>query len=282
MPRNNLQILFNELEREAEQAESVFLLADKNRHTLKAAYASLLSTLNGVQTKLGRYPQAAALKRIKLIETLLKDLLLRHETERRHFNALGFLLSRLRTNLATEILEPRLYGKIRTALENETNLVRLREKFPDAESVSTAPALPVKKPAKPIKLLLLGAAGLHFAIPVQKLVKKTAPGPIAEKLQSLGYISSSLPTAGALSVAPKLFVAYLDLRGAKRMVECDAYFTPVQMTQKSLKDRVSYTASPGARPDEQRGHLTFYGRRFFLYGARLTYTVRTGDRTRAS
>jgi hypothetical protein len=145
MPRNNLQILFNELEREAEQAESVFLLADKNRHTLKAAYASLLSTLNGVQGKLGRYPQAAALKRIKLIETLLKDLLLRHETERRHFNALGFLLSRLRTNLATEILEPRLYGKIRTALENETNLVRLREKFPDAESVITAPALPVKK-----------------------------------------------------------------------------------------------------------------------------------------
>jgi|JI10StandDraft_1071094.scaffolds.fasta_scaffold16797_5 hypothetical protein len=282
MPRNNLQILFNELEREAEQAESVFLLADKNRHTLKAAYASLLSTLNGVQGKLGRYPQAAALKRIKLIETLLKDLLLRHETERRHFNALGFLLSRLRTNLATEILEPRLYGKIRTALENETNLVRLREKFPDAESVITAPALPVKKPAKPIRLLLLGAAGLHFAIPVQKLVKKTAPGPIAEKLQSLGYISSSLPTAGAFSVAPKLFVAYRDLRGAKRMVQCDAYFTPVQMTQKSLKDRVSYTASPGARPDEQRGHLTFYGRRFFLYGARLTYTVRTGDRTRAS
>ena len=37
MPRNNLQILFNELEREAEQAESVFLLADKNRHTASAS-----------------------------------------------------------------------------------------------------------------------------------------------------------------------------------------------------------------------------------------------------
>lgn len=282
MPRNNIQILFNELEREAQSAEEVFLLADKNRHTLKAAYASLLSTLGGVREKLSDYPQAAAGKRIKLIETLLNDLLLRHETERRHFNALGFLLSRLRTNLASEILEPKLYGKIREALLNEANLVRLREKYPDADAVLTAPAPPRKKPSKPVKLLLVGASGLHFAIPIQKLVKKTAPGPVAEKLQQIGYISSPLPAGSKFGQDPRLHVAYLDLHGQKRMIECDEYFTPVQMTQKTLKDRISYAASHGIRPDEQRGQLTFYGRRFFLYGARLSYTVRTGDRTRAS
>ncbi len=282
MPRNNIQILFNELDREAQSAEEVFLLADKNRHTLKAAYASLLSTLGGVREKLSQYPQAAAGKRIKLIETLLSDLLLRHETERRHFNALGFLLSRLRTNLATEILEPRLYGKIRQALLSEANLARLREKYPDADAVVTTKAAPRKKTVKPVKLLLVGAAGLHFAIPVQRLVKKTAPRPVAEKLQQIGYRSSPLPAGGPNGAAPRLHVAYVDLRGQKRMLECDEYFTPVQMSQKTLRDRVSFTVSSTVRPDEQRGQLTFYGRRFFLYGARLSYTVRPGDRTRAS
>ncbi len=282
MPKNNLQILFNEIEQEARESEGVFLAADKHRHSLKAAYAALLTTLTGVQAKLARYPQAAALKRLKLIETLLQDLLLRHETERRHFNALGFLLGRLRSNLATEMLEPRLYHKIRAALESETELVRLREKYPDAEAVVTQPAPVRKRQMKPVKLLLIASAGMHFAVPVQKLVKKTAPGPLAEKLQQNGYKSSPLPVGAINSALPKLAVAYVDAKGRKRMLVCDEYFTPVQMSQRSLKDRVSYSGNTTGKPGDHRPHLQFYGRRFFLYGARLSYTVRPGERARTS
>jgi hypothetical protein len=282
MPKNNLQILFNEIEQEARESESVFLAADKHRHSLKAAYAALLTTLNGLQARLVKYPQAASLKRLKLIETLLQDLLLRHETERRHFNALGFLLGRLRSNLATEMLEPRLYNKIRAALETETALVKLREKYPDADAVVTQPPQARKPRSKPVKLLLVASAGVHFAVPVQKVVKKASPGPITEKLQQIGYLSSPLPISAQNSALPKLAVAYIDPKGQKKMLVCDEYFTPVQMSQKSLKDRVDYSGNSTGKPGDLRPQLAFYGRRFFLYGARLSYTVRPGERTRPS
>ena len=108
MPKNRLQVLYNELEREFATSEETFLAAEKSRYSLRENYEAILETVSDAAEKLGKYPQAAALKRIRIIETLLKDLLLRYETERRHFNALGFLLSRLRNNLATEMLEPRL------------------------------------------------------------------------------------------------------------------------------------------------------------------------------
>ncbi len=284
MGKNRLQVLYNVLEKEFSGSEEVFLSAEKSRFALRENYQAILKTITEATEKLDHYPQAAALKRIRLIETLLKDLLLRYETERRHFNALGFLLGRLRSNLATEMLEPRLYQKIRSALEQEENFVRLREKYPDADAVITEPKAPPKpqKPVKKVRLMLIAAANLHYAIPVTKIWKKTpAAGPIAEKLLKTGFSHMRLPVDGKPARDYAHAVAYSDFKDERRLVYCDTYFMPVEIPQKMLKQMVVFATSKVGDQAEHRPYVTFYGRHFFVYGARLSYTVRTGGRVRS-
>lgn len=248
MSRNNLQVLYNVLAKEFSSSEETFLRAERNRHALKEDLEKILGTVSEAKVSLSRYPKAASLRRIGLIETLLRDLLLRHETERRHINALAFLLSRLRSNLAQEILEPRLYGKIRAALLEEANLRHLREKFPDADASPPAPL--AKREARTIRLALVKISGIHYAIPVKKIWKK---GP-----QTLNY---------------------LDLKGQKKTLEYEEYFTPVEIPAKMFRQMAVHTPVTPSQTAEYRTQFRFYGRHFFLYGARLSYTVRTGGRT---
>lgn len=284
MPKNRLQVLYNVLEREFAGSEEVFLSAEKSRFTLRENYETILRTITEATEKLNHYPQAAVLKRIRLIETLLKDLLLRYETERRHFNALGFLIGRLRSNLATEMLEPKLYQKIRAALEQEENFARLRQKYAEAEAVVTATKAPVKqhKPARKVRLMLVAASNLHYAIPVNKIWKRTpAAGPVAEKLLKNGFRPKALPVDGRAAHDYAHAVAYSDLGDERRIVYCDTYFTPVEIPQRMLKSMVTFASNKVGDTMEHRPYLTFYGRHFFVYGARLSYTVRTGGRVRS-
>jgi len=280
MSKNRLQVLYHLLEREAAGAEEVFLAAEKSRFSLRENYESILKTIAFAREKLDRYPQATALKRINLIETLVKDLLLRYETERRHFNAVGFLLGRLRSNMATEMLEPKMYQKIRSALEQEESFQRLREKYPDAEAVVTAAKPPrPHKPAKKVRLMLIAAANLHYAIPVQAIARKTpATGPIAAKLLSNGFKPADLPVNGKPAEEYAHAIAYADLKGERRLVYCDSYFTPVEIPQKMLRKMVTFASTRIGQTLDHRPYFTFYGRQFFVYGARLSYTVRTGGR----
>jgi|GEM_PF-2632309 len=297
--KNHLQTLYNYYEREFAEHEARFLAADKHRLEAKVALNEILNGLTAATEKLGHYPQATVLKRIRLIETLIKDLDLRFAAERRSFNALGFLLSRLRGNLAVEMLEPKLYNKIRAALAEEETLKALREKYPDADAVITAPKpMPAKRATKSIRLMLIAAANLHYAIPVQRILKKTpADGPVAAKLRSSGYNVTTLPVGPQIDLvsradhghpfplingkAPEKYahaIAYSDLKEQRRIVYCDEYFKPIEIPQRMLKQAVTYVPSGTGQNRVHRPVLKFYGRQFFVYGARLSYTVRPGGR----
>ncbi len=287
MPKNHLQTLYNYFEREFAEHEARFLAADKHRLEARVMLNEILNGLTAATEKLGHYPQATVLKRIRLIETLIKDLDMRFTADRRSFSALGFLLSRLRGNLAIEMLEPKLYNKIRAALAEEETLKPLREKYPDA--IYKEPALSDspegrsvskrRKATKSIRLMLIAAANLHYAIPVQRILKKTpADGPIAAKLRSSGYSITDLPVNGK---APEKYghaVAYSDLKEQRRIVYCDEYFKPIEIPQRMLKQAVTYVPSGTGENRVHRPVLKFYGRQFFVYGARLSYTVRAGGR----
>jgi hypothetical protein len=279
MPTNNLQRLYNRLERTFAAAENTFLHAEKIRHDLKSEYQKLLAAMDFGKRAMARYPQAQLMKRLHLIETLLKDLTLRQTSEKRSFDALGFMLSRLRLRLASEMLEPKLYGKIRAALAEEKNLAVVREKYPDADAVITAPAPKTRqKTARSIRLLLIGSRKLYYAIPVQKIVKKTPPGPVEAKLMALGFSTLSLPGNRTSSHTMPLVIAFENFAGRRRIVHCDEYFTPIELPQKLLRRMVTW-AAPFNRFDANfRPQIQLYGRRFFLYGARLSYTVRPGER----
>lgn len=278
MPKNNLQALYNRLERRFALAEETFLHAEKLRHELKANYEALLVMVKIALGETERYPQAQLRKRLGLIDTLLKNLALRQQTEERSFNALGFLFSRLRLRLASEMLEPRLYGKIRAALAEETQLAALRAKYPDAENVLTAPAKKTA-PDKKIRLLLVAVRDLHYAIPIKKIVQKTEPGPTAEKLRANGHavlVLAGGPTDKRLPLA----IAFIDFAGKKKLVYCDTYFTPVELPQRLLRKKVIWVPPEDRFSADFRPQVQFYGRRFFVYGARLSYTVRPGERKR--
>lgn len=280
MPKNNLQILFNRLEKEAQESEAHFLAAEKERYALYENYTLLKSTLQEMKGKLGTYPQAYLQKRLALIETLVNHLMLNHDTTRRTFNALGFLLSRARHNLAQEMLEPKLYQKIRSALEEEESLKVLRKKYPESDAiVKVSRPIQKKRESKPIRLLLIGVSGLYFALPVDKVLKRFKPGVFEEALRQRGYSHFALPIQ---SSAPTLAVAFLTPNGSRRTVYCDEYFTPVEISQRELRKRVTWSSAEQSLGHEFRPQIQFYGRRFFVYGARLSYTVRTGDASRPS
>lgn len=279
MPANNLQLLYNRLERSFAAAEETFLHAEKQRHELKTDYATLLAAVQAGKADMARYPQAQVLKRLRLIETLLKDLQLRQASEQRSFHALGFMLSRLRLRLASEILEPRLYGKIRAALAEEETLSTLREKYPDADAVLTRPLPPPPpKQNKSIRLLLVGVNSLYYAIPVVKIVKKTTPGPVEVKLLETGYTALDLPGNRTNSHNMPLAIAFADFAGRRRLIYCDEYFTPVEVPQKVLRRMVVWAPPADRLGADFRPQVKLYGRRFFVYGARLSYTVRPGER----
>lgn len=279
MPANNLQLLYNRLERSFAAAEETFLHAEKIRHELKSDYETLLAAVQAGKHDMARYPQAQLARRLRLIETLLKDLQLRQAGEQRSFHALGFMLSRLRLRLASEILEPRLYGKIRAALAEEENLATLREKYPDADAVLTEPA-PTKQPkkSKNIRLLLVGVNSLYYAIPVRKILKKTTPGPVEEKLRSTGFTALDLPGNRLNSPEMPLAIAFTDIAGHRRLLYCDEYFTPVEIPQRVLRRMVVWAPPADRFGADFRPQVQLYGRRFFVYGARLSYTVRPGER----
>lgn len=277
--KNHLQTLYNYYEREFAEHEARFLAADKHRLEAKIALQEILNGLSAASEKLGHYPQATVLKRIRLIETLIKDLDMRFAAERRSFGALGFLLSRLRGNLAVEMLEPKLYNKIRAALAEEETLKALREKYPDADAVITAtkPLAP-KRAAKSVRLMLVGAANLHYAIPVLRILKKTpADSPVAAKLRSV-HTQLHLPIERKPQDKYAHAIAYSDLKEQRRIVYCDEYFKPIEIPQRMLKQAVTYVPSGTGENRVHRPVLKFYGRQFFVYGARLSYTVRPGGR----
>lgn len=279
MPTNNLQLLYNRLERSFAASEETFLHAEKLRHGLKADYETLLAAVQAGQLDMARYPRAQLTKRLRLIETLLKDLQLRQAGEQRSFNALGFMLSRLRLRLASEILEPRLYGRIRAALAEEEKLAALREKYPDADAVLTEPARsPQPRKGKNIRLLLVGCKSLYYAIPVTKIVKKTTPGPVEQKLLGRGFTALALPGNRTNSHKMPMAIAFVDLAGHQRILYCDEYYTPVAVPQNVLRRMVVWAFSADRLSADFRPQVRLYGRRFFVYGARLSYTVRPGER----
>jgi len=279
MPTNNLQLLYNRLERAFVAAEQTFLHAEKIRYELKSDYATLLAAVQAAKHDMAKYPQAQLAKRLRLMETLLKDLQLRQAGEHRSFNALGFMLSRLRLRLASEILEPKLYGKIRAALAEEESLAALREKYPDADAVLTEPARRMQpRTGKNIRLLLVGCNSLYYAIPVTKIVKKTTPGPVEHKLLGSGFTTLYLPGNRSSSPESPLAIAFHDLAGRRRLVYCDEYYTPVEVPQKVLRRMVVWAPPADRLSADFRPQVKFYGRRFFVYGARLSYAVRSGER----
>jgi len=279
MPTNNLQLLYNRLERAFVAAEETFLHAEKIRYELKSDYATLLAAVQAAKHDMAKYPQAQLAKRLRLMETLLKDLQLRQAGEQRSFNALGFMLSRLRLRLASEILEPKLYGKIRAALAEEESLAALREKYPDADAVLTEPARRMQpRKGKNIRLLLVGCNSLYYAIPVTKIVKKTIPGAVEQKLLSKGFTALELPGNRSSSPESPLAIAFHDLAGRRRLVYCDEYYTPVEVPQKVLRRMVVWAPPADRLSADFRPQVKFYGRRFFVYGARLSYAVRSGER----
>ena len=279
MPTNNLQLLYNRLERAFVAAEETFLHAEKIRYELKSDYATLLAAVQAAKHDMAKYPQAQLAKRLRLMETLLKDLQLRLAGEQRSFNALGFMLSRLRLRLASEILEPKLYGKIRAALAEEESLALLREKYPDADAVLTEPARnPQPRKGKNIRLLLVGCNSLYYAIPVTKIVKKTTPGAVEQKLLGKGFTALYLPGNRSSSPESPLAIAFHDLAGRRRLVYCDEYYTPVEVPQKVLRRMVVWAPPADRLSADFRPQVKFYGRRFFVYGARLSYAVRSGER----
>jgi hypothetical protein len=279
MPANNLQLLYNRLERSFAAAEETFLHAEKQRHELRSDYEALLAAVQAGKHDMARYPQAQLTKRLRLIETLLKDLQLRQAGEQRSFQALGFMLSRLRLRLASEILEPRLYGRIRAALAEEETLTALRKKYPDADAVLTEPARTRQpKKSKNIRLLLIGVNSLYYAIPVTRLVKKTAPGPVEAKLLETGFTALDLPGNRTSSHRMPLAIAFEDLAKRKRLIYCDEYFTPIEVPQKVLRRMVVWAPPADRFGADFRPQVKLYGRRFFVYGARLSYTVRPGER----
>ncbi|HRP69500.1 MAG TPA: hypothetical protein PLY93_08215 [Turneriella sp.] len=284
MPQNRVQILFNELEAKFAETEKSFLHAEALRHRIKGEYEAILEAVRSAKKKFHMHPRATLVRRLSLMETLLSDLLLRSQGERRSFDALGFLLSRLRSNLASEILEPKLYQKIRNALEEEENFKRLRAKYPDSEAVITHKkntlAIKEKESAsKVIRLMLISHAGIHYAIPVKSILKKTnALSPVAAKMRDAQYTRMPLPVNGQKESGETIAVFFIDLKGKKCYLHCDSYFTPVEIAQKILKKMLVFTQDKIAGKVEHRPFVSFYGRRFFVYGARLSYTIRTGVR----
>lgn len=278
MAKNRLQVLYNFLEREFAASEAKFMAAEKLRFRLKEDYATLLQTAQMARERLTHYPQAQSLKRLGLIETLLAELLANYEKDRRHLNALGFLLSRLRQNLATEMLEPKLYEKIRQTLQHEESLKALREKYPDAEEIVTVPkAIPPQKPTKTVRLMLFSAARINYAIPVTRIVRRTpATSPLAAKFAQNGYREIELPVTAKRTGEHTQAIAYRDLKDERRLVFCNSYYKPLEIPQKMLKRVVTYAQSTVAGKALHRPMVHFYGRNFFVYGARLSYTVRTG------
>lgn len=279
MPVNNLQLLYNRLERTFAAAEQTFLQAERKRYELKSDYEALFQAVKSAKQDMMRYPQSQLVKRLRLIETLLKDLELKYALEQRSFHALGFMLSRLRARLASEMLEPRLYNRIRAALAEEETLIALREKYPDADAVLTHPAHRKQpKKGKNIRLLLVGVNSLYYAIPVTRLVKKAAPGPVEAKLLETGFTTMDLPGNRTSSHRMPLVIAFEDLAKRKRLIYCDEYFTPIEVHQKLLRRMVVWAPPADRFGTDFRPQLKLYGRRFFVYGARVSYTVRPGER----
>ncbi|MBV6494693.1 MAG: hypothetical protein LDLANPLL_02730 [Turneriella sp.] len=284
MATNRVQRLFHYLDEKFVEVEKTFLHAESSRHNLGSSYTSLLRSVRKAKALFVKHPRAALLRRLTLMETVLLDLMQKWEAERRGFNSLGFLLSRLRSNLANEILEPKLYQKIRATLEEEESFKALREKYPDAEGVITQPrpALDVKKKeSTKIRLMLLAASNLHYALVVKKIVKKTLTNsPVAVKLIETGFSEYKLPVDGKVSAAYSYAIFFIDFKGQKRFVYSDAYFTPIEISQSMLKKKVVFASQKVGKKMEYRPYVQFYGRHFFVYGARLSYTIRPGGRNR--
>jgi len=239
MATNRLQVLYNHLEKEFSEAGTQFLAADKNRYEAKERLESILDIIGEARTKLARQPHAPTLKRIGRIETLTRKLLLNYETERRTVDALGYLIARLKGNLANEMFEPKMYDKIRAALAAEIK-------------IAEHPEVSIIEPKqKTIRLMLISRNGIHYAIPVRKIVHKTVGS-----------------------------VEYLDLRGNQKTEYCDEYFKPVEMRPQMLRRIAEHRVIEIGGERNYRTAFRFYGRHFFLYGARLSYTIRTSGAKR--
>jgi hypothetical protein len=284
MGTNQLQILYNDLEKQFLQCEQDFLAAEKARHEQKNGLTAVLRILEDAQKQLDRYPQAATRKRIHLMETLVRDSLLRHDIDLRNYNALGFLLQRLQANLASEMLEPKLYGKIRAALEHEAGVKELRLKYPDVtgngdETQNSNPGIQHIKPMLTTRLMLISAQNINYAIPITRILKKLPVKSTAPRvLEARGYRLFPLPINRSSTEDYKIAVAFSDLKGDRRILYADEYFTPVELRRKLLRKYVTFSASRAGTATEHRAQVRFYGRQFFVYGARISYTVRTGGR----
>lgn len=279
MPTNNLQLLYNRLERSFASAEETLLRAEKLRQSLAGDYGVLLAAVRSATADMQKYPKAQLVKRLRLMETVLQDLQLRHAGENRGFQAIGFLLTRLQQRLASEMLEPRLYGKIRSALAEEAELSALREKNPAADTLSGGPPRRQRpQQARNVRLMLVGVNSLYYAIPVKKILRKSRPGPLTEGLVARGFASLPLPGSRVSFHRMPLAIAFSDFAGRRRLLFCDEYFTPVEVPQKALRRMVEWAPPADRLSADFRPQVRFYGRRFFVYGARLSYTVRPGER----
>ena len=109
-------------------------------------------------------------------------------------------------------------------------------------------------------------------------MKKTTRGPVEQKLLGRGFAALELPGNRTQSPESTLAVAFHDLAGRRRLLYCDEYYTPVEVPQKVLRRMVVWAPPADRLSADFRPQVKFYGRRFFVYGARLSYTVRPGER----
>ncbi|MCX7631823.1 MAG: hypothetical protein N2Z22_00670 [Turneriella sp.] len=276
MAKNLLQRIFNRLEQDFANAEQIFFAADKMRLEKVNALHKILATTALARKYLVRYPQSPLLKRLNRIEILLYHLLSRHEAEKRTWDALASLLTRLRQKLAVEILEPRLYTRLRGALSQEKELEQLKLK--EAGFTKLQGAGEFHGARAKIRLLLVESAGMHFAIPVTKIHGRFSSAKEA-KLTAAGFFPLTLPATG--NAGFKTVVAYEDLKRRKRYIRCNTVFTPVAIAPEVLRRNMAFLPVEESTGTRFWPQLRFYGRRFFLYGARVSYTIRSGGRKRS-
>ncbi|MCS6971428.1 MAG: hypothetical protein NZL89_00245, partial [Leptospiraceae bacterium] len=195
------------------------------------------------------------------------------EAEKRTWDALASLLTRLRQKLAVEILEPRLYTRLRGALSQEKELEQEEAGFTKPQTAVARHSVPNK-----IRLLLVESAGMHFAIPVTKIHGRFSSAKEA-KLTAAGFFPLTLPATG--NAGFKMVVAYEDLKRRKRYIRCNTVFTPVAIAPEVLRRNMAFLPVEESTGTRFWSQLRFYGRRFFLYGARVSYTIRSGGRERS-
>src|SRR5690606_34849851 len=98
--------------------------------------------------------------------------------------------------------------------------------------------------------------------PVTRIFKKIpAQSPACAALETRGYRRYQLPIHSETTENCRYAIVFADLSGKRRIVFADSYFTPVEIAQKLLRKRITYTSQPQmSSAPIHRPQVRFYGR----------------------